>query len=123
MDEQADYPSIHPATLPDTEVETREGAAYNRHMTLSPVRRLVVGYAVLWALLEVAVYLPGNFTSTFWGTVGRLAVGALNRLGALARLAVRLRLRSSAPHRCLGSSGRVRRPSSGRKLGSRLPFA
>jgi hypothetical protein len=46
-------------------------------MTLSPVHRLVVAYAVLWALLEVAVHLPGNLTSTFWGSVGRLAIGAL----------------------------------------------
>lgn len=47
-------------------------------MTLSPVHRLVVAYAVLWALLEVALLLPGShLSSTFWGTVGRLAVEAL----------------------------------------------
>jgi hypothetical protein len=46
-------------------------------MAFSPVHRLVVGYAVLLVLLDVAVYLPGNLTSTFWGTVGRLAVEAL----------------------------------------------
>jgi hypothetical protein len=46
-------------------------------MTISPAHRLVVGYAVLLVLLNFAVLLPGNLTSTFWGTVGRVVIQAL----------------------------------------------
>jgi hypothetical protein len=33
--------------------------------------------AVLLVLLDFAVVLPGNVTSTFWGGVGRVAIEAL----------------------------------------------
>jgi hypothetical protein len=46
-------------------------------VTISPPRRLIVGYAVLVLLLYFAVLLPGSLTSTLWGTVGGLLIEAL----------------------------------------------
>lgn len=46
-------------------------------MAISPPRRLIIGYAILVVLIELSVALPGNVTSTFWGTVGRLLIEAL----------------------------------------------
>jgi hypothetical protein len=43
----------------------------------SPARRLIVAYAVLLALLDLSVLLPGNPHSTAWGFVGAVVVQAL----------------------------------------------
>ncbi|MGB2876361.1 MAG: hypothetical protein WBB76_12940 [Gaiellaceae bacterium] len=47
-------------------------------MTTSPARRLVVLYATLSALLDLAVLLPGNpHYSSLWGLVGAVLFQAL----------------------------------------------
>ena len=47
-------------------------------MSISPGRRLVVGYAAVTALLDLSVLLPGNMDfSSGWGFVGSVVIQML----------------------------------------------
>lgn len=47
-------------------------------MTTSPARRLVVAYAALTGLLDLAVLLPGNpHYSSAWGLIGAVGIQTL----------------------------------------------
>jgi hypothetical protein len=46
-------------------------------MTISPMRRLIVAYAILLALFDLSVLLPGDPYTSVWGFIAAIAVQTL----------------------------------------------